>query len=118
MTGQPEDVAPGDAAAAFDFARQVRQEEFRRYLKLCGHTSGLPVICLREGVPWDADRRLADAQATEALIARQDPSAPCGWRIRRHRTGECKLVAPAGSEDTCACEIWESCIRDIVIEER
>lgn len=72
-----EERAPG-----FDFARQMRDRDFRVYLARAGYRSGMCVAPVGAHSSWVAARQLAPEDHGPVLLARQDPNAPYGWRLR------------------------------------
>lgn len=70
-------------APGFAFARMLRDQEFRRYLKQSGYTSGTTVVALGPDDVWEPDLYLQtlDDQDGDVLVAQQDDAAVHGWRL-------------------------------------
>jgi hypothetical protein len=68
--------------AGFDFARQLRDPDFRQHLKNIGH-DGHPVIIAQPGETMGAIRERAQSSDGEGkvLVATPDSRQPHGWLL-------------------------------------
>lgn len=72
---------------AFDFARQLRDSDFRRRLTMTGYFSGMPVVALAAGQDWSAGLALLPDRSEPALLARQNIDHLHGWELHYVRQG-------------------------------